>query len=167
MFLPGLETRLMKRTLAAAMMFALALTPLTAGAGTMGAISGTMRGPAGPMAGVRVNVLNTTGAIVGSATTNGSGVYALEGLPAGTYVLQAISANGSVLTTPVTTLDAAKMTATGNLAASAAAAPAAQSAAVTGSAMDAATVWWIVGASAATAGVISAIALQDDPSPTQ
>ena len=157
----------MKRTLAAAMMLALALTPLTAGAGTIGAISGTMRGPAGPMAGVRVNVLNTTGSIVGSATTNGMGVYALDGLPAGTYVLQAVGANGAVLTTAMTTLTAQKTTATSNLAASAAAAPAAQSAAVTGGSMRASTVWWIVGASAATAGVISAIAVQDDPSPTQ
>jgi hypothetical protein len=157
----------MKRTLAAAMMFALALTPLTAGAGSMGVITGTMRGPAGPMAGVRVNVLNTMGSIVSSATTNSGGTYALEGLPTGTYVLQAVSPSGAVLTTTTATLSASAMTATSNMAAAAAAAPAAQSAAVTGSQLDPTTVWWIVGASVATAGVISAIALEDDPSPVQ
>jgi hypothetical protein len=33
--------------------------------------------------------------------------------------------------------------------------------------MSSKTVWWIVGASAATAGVISAVVLKDDPSPVQ
>jgi hypothetical protein len=59
------------------------------------------------------------------------------------------------------------MKATTNLAASAAAAPAAQSVATTGSGMSPKTIWWIVGASAATAGIISAVALQSDPSPVQ
>ena len=66
----------MKRTLSVAVMFALVMTQivtLSAGAGSAGVITGTMRGPAGPVAGVRVNALNTAGTIVGSAMTNGMG----------------------------------------------------------------------------------------------
>jgi hypothetical protein len=155
----------MKRTLAIAMMIALA--PLAAGAGSMGVITGTMRGPAGPMEGVRVNALNTNGSIVGSATTSTAGTYAVEGLPQGTFVVQAVGPTGAVLTTSAATLTSATMLATTNLAASAASAPAAQSVATTSTGMSSKTVWWIVGASAATAGVISAVVLQDDPSPVQ
>jgi hypothetical protein len=157
----------MKRTVAIAMMFALGLAPLSAGAGSAGVIAGTMQGPAGPMAGVRVNALNTMGSIVGSATTNEAGSYALQGLPAGTFVVQAVSPAGTVLTTSTASLSNETMKATTNLAASAAAAPAAQSVATTGSGMSPKTIWWIVGASAATAGIISAVALQSDPSPVQ
>lgn len=154
----------MKRTLAIAMLIALA--PLAAGAGSLGVITGTMRGPAGPMTGVRVQAVNTTGSIVGSATTDASGAYALAGLPAGTFVVQAVGSNGTVLTTSTATLTDGTMTTTKHLASTAAAAaPAAQSAA-TGGSVNAKAIWWIVGASAATAGIISAVALEDDPSPS-
>lgn len=133
----------------------------------MGVITGTMRGPAGPMAGVRVNAVNSNGAIVGSATTGGNGSYELQGLPSGTFMVQAVGATGAVLSTSAATLSSADMTATTNLAASAAAAPAAQSAATTGGGMSTKAIWWVVGASAATAGVIAAVALDDDPSPAQ
>lgn len=155
----------MKRTLAVAMMIALA--PLAAGAGTLGVITGTMRGPSGPMAGVKVNVLNTSGTIVNSATTTSAGAYTLDGLPAGTFVVQAVGPNGTVLSTSLATLSGETPKATTNLAVSAAAAPAAQTAAVTNTGSNAKMIWWLVGAGAATAGIISAVALDDDPSPAQ
>ena len=150
------------------MMFALLMTPmsaLTAGAGSLGVITGTMRGPAGPVAGVRVNAVSKTGTIVGSTVTDGTGAYTLEGLPSGTFVVQAINASGVVMTTSTATVaPAAKATA--NLTASAAAAPAAQQAAVQSSGLSPKAIWWIVGAGAATTGVIAAVALNDDSSPT-
>jgi hypothetical protein len=47
------------------------------------------------------------------------------------------------------------------------AARSAQSAAVSGGGFNAQTIWWMVGASAATAGIISAVALEEDASPVQ
>jgi hypothetical protein len=132
-----------------------------------GVISGTMRGPAGPMAGVRVNALNTRGSIVGSAMTNGSGLYTLEGLPTGTFMVQAVSTSGSVMTTSTATLSTASMKSTTNLMASAAAAPAAQSVAVQSTSYNTKALWWIVGASAAAAGIIGAVAVDDDASPSR
>jgi Carboxypeptidase regulatory-like domain len=132
-----------------------------------GVISGTMRGPAGPMAGVRVNALNTRGSIVGSAMTNGSGMYTLEGLPTGTFMVQAVSTSGSVMTTSTATLSTASMKSTTNLMASAAAAPAAQSVAVQSTSYNTKALWWIVGASAAAAGIIGAVAVDDDASPSR
>jgi hypothetical protein len=158
----------MKRTLSAAVMFALLMMPfstLSAGAGTLGVITGTMRGPAGPVAGVRVNVLDKTGAIVGSTVTGGNGAYSVDGLPAGIFMLQAVSPSGTVMTTSTATVSGG-MKATTNLTASAAAAPAAQAAAVQNSGLSTKAVWWIVGAGAATTGIIAAVALNDDSSPS-
>jgi hypothetical protein len=160
----------MKRTFSALVMLAVVVTQissLSAGAGSTGVISGTMRGPAGPVAGVRVNALNNTGAIVGSAVTNGAGSYSLDGLPVGTFVVQAVSPAGSVMTTSTATLSSSAMKAVTNLSSSAVAARNAQSAAVQGGAFNTQTVWWMVGASAATAGIISAVALEEDASPVQ
>jgi hypothetical protein len=159
----------MKRTLAAVTVFALMMmqiSTLSAGAGSLGVITGSMQGPAGQVAGVRVNALNRMGAIVGSAVTNGTGSYTLEGLPAGTFVVQAVSAAGTVMSTSSATLSAASMKATTNLTASASAAPAAQAAAVQNGGLSPKAIWWIVGASAATTGVIAAVALNDDSSPS-
>jgi hypothetical protein len=150
-------------------MFALVMaqiSSLSAGSAA-GVITGAMRGPAGPMAGIRVNALNTMGSIVGSAMTNGSGIYSLEGLPAGTFVVQAVSTSGSVMTTSTATLSASSMKSTTNLIASAAAAPAAQSVAVQSTSYNTKALWWIVGASAATAGIIGAVAVDDDASPSR
>lgn len=161
----------MKRTLAVAVMFALVMaqiSTLSAGAGARGVITGTMRGPIGPVAGVRVNVLDARGSIVGTTMTNGTGAYSLDGLPSGTYMVQAVSPAGTVMTTSMATLASASMKATTNLMASAAAAPAAsQAAAVAGGALNAKMVWWMVGAGAAMAGVASAVVLQDPASPVQ
>ena len=161
----------MKRTLGAFVMLAavvIQVSSLSAGAGSTGVISGTMRGPAGPVAGVRVNALNNSGAIVGSAVTSGAGTYSLDGLPAGTFVVQAVSPAGAVMTTSTATLSSASMTSIANLtSASPVAARSAQSAAVSGNGLNAQTIWWMVGASAATAGIISAVALEEDASPVQ
>lgn len=160
----------MKRTLSVAVMLALILTQistLSAGAGSVGVITGTMRGPAGPVGGVRVNALNTVGSIVGSAMTNGMGSFTVEGLAAGTFLVQAVSPTGTVMTTSTATLSAAAMKATTNLTASAAAAPAAQSAAVTGGGFNATAIWWAIGASAAGAGIVAAVAVHDDASPSR
>ena len=155
----------MKRTLAVAMMFALLMSPistLSAGAGSLGAINGTMRGPSGPVAGVRVNVVDRMGAIVGSTVTDSTGAYSLAGLPAGTFVVQAVNATGTVMTTSTATV--AGTTATTNLMASASAAPAAQAAAVQGGGLSTKAIWWIVGAGAAGTAVIAAVAMNDDSS---
>jgi Carboxypeptidase regulatory-like domain len=159
----------MRRTLSVAVMFAVLMAQmsiLSAGSAA-GIISGTMRGPAGPMSGVRVNALNTMGSIVGSAMTNGAGMYSLEGLPAGTFMVQAVSTSGAVMTTSTATLSAASMKSTTNLMASAAAAPAAQSVAVQSTSYNTKALWWIVGASAAAAGIIGAVAVDDDASPSR
>jgi hypothetical protein len=159
----------MKRTLAAVTLFALVTAQmpiLHAGAGSSGVITGTMRGPGGPVAGVRVNALDTKGTIIGTTVMNGTGSYTLDGLPAGTFVVQAISAAGRVMTTSRATLSASAMKSTANLTASAAAAPAAQAAAVKSDSFSTLSIWWIVGASAAAAGVVGAVALHDDASPS-
>jgi hypothetical protein len=161
----------MKRTLAVAVMFALVMTQLatvSAGTGVHGVIAGTMRGPAGPVSGVRVNVLDAKGTIVGTTVTNGAGSYSLSGLPAGTFMVQAVNATGSVMTTSMTTLATPAMKSTTNLTAAAATAQGGSqvSAATTGG-FSVKTLWWVVGASAATAGLAATVALQDPASPVQ
>jgi len=51
--------------------------------------------------------------------------------------------------------------------ASAAAAPAAQSVAVQSTSYNTKALWWIVGAIAAAAGIIGAVAVDDDASPSR
>jgi hypothetical protein len=131
-----------------------------AGAGSLGVISGTMSGPAGPMAGVRVNALNNVGTVVSSTTTNAAGAYTLENVPSGKVVVQAVSPGGAVLTTSSATVSGGEVKK--NLARSAS-----QSAAAASSGISKTAIWWAVGASAATVGVVAAVALDDDPSPAQ
>ena len=161
----------MKRSVAAAMMLAVALgsvPSLSAKTGAPGVITGTMRGPAGPAAGVRVNVLNAKGAIVSSAMTSGTGAYTLDGLAAGTYTVQAVGTNGAVLSTSVVTLAADAMRASTTLLAPAAAAPqATQASAVGSTGINSQVVWWTVGATAAAAGIMAAVAVSDPASPTR
>lgn len=163
-------SRIMKRTLAAVTMFALVMaqiSTLSAGAMSNGVITGTMRGPVGPVAGVRVNVLDAKGTVVGTAITNGTGSYSLEGLPAGTFMVQAVNAAGSVVTTQLVTLANPSMKATGNLVASAAAAPAAAQAAATAGGLNSRALWWVIGASAATVGMAAAVAMEEPASPAR
>jgi hypothetical protein len=152
-------------------MFALSMTQistLSAGAGMHGVIAGTMQGPGGPVAGVRVNVLDARGSVIGTSMTNGAGAYSLDGLPAGTFVVQAVSPAGTVMTTSLATLSAPSMKATTNLTASAAQGKTAPQATAVGSGgFSAKTLWWMVGAGAATAGIVSAVALEDPASPAQ
>jgi hypothetical protein len=161
----------MKRTLAVATMLALMMSGVSnlyAGTSAQGVITGTMRGPGGPVGGVRVNVLDMKGSILGSTTTSGNGSYTLEGLPAGTFMIQAVSPTGTVMTTSVATLSSTSQKSTANLAAatSPAYSPAAgQAAAAASGSFGSKTLWWMVGAGAATAGIISAVALEDPASP--
>ena len=85
-------------------------------------------------------------------------MFSLEGLAAGTFLVQAVGPTGAVMTTSTATLSAATMKATTNLTASAAAAPAAQSAAVQAADSTPLPIWWAIGATAAGAGIISAVA---------
>jgi hypothetical protein len=160
----------MKRTLAVALMLAMMtqLAPVAAAAGAQGVITGTMRGPSGPTAGVRVNVLDAKGSIIGSTMTNGAGSYTLSGLPTGTFLVQAVSPSGAVMSTSMATISGTATKSTANLAAASAAAqdPSQVSAATTG-AMNTRALWWMIGASAATAGLAATVAMQDPASPVE
>jgi hypothetical protein len=162
----------MKRTLAVATMLALVMTGvsnLSAGTIAQGVISGTMRGPGGPAGGGRVNVLDMKGTILATTTTSGNGSYTLEGLPSGTFMIQAVNSNGTVMTTSMATLSSTTMKSTANLAASSspAYASAGQAAAAASGSFGSKTLWWMVGAGAATAGIVSAVALEDPASPVR
>lgn len=158
----------MKRSVAAAMMLTLALgsvPALSAKTNAPGVITGTMQGAA---TGVRVNVLNANGAVVTSALTDASGAYTLDGLQAGTYTVQAVAANGAVLSTSVVTLGSDAMRASTALLAPAAAAPQANQASAVGSTgVSSKVIWWTVGATAAAAGIMATVATSDPASPTQ
>jgi hypothetical protein len=142
---------------------------LEAGTSAQGVITGTMRGPGGPAGGVRVNVLDMKGSILATTTTSGNGSYTLEGLPSGTFMIQAVNPNGTVMTTSVATLGSRSMKSTADLAASSspAYAPAGQAAAAASGSFGSKTLWWMVGAGAATAGIVSAVALEDPASPVR
>jgi hypothetical protein len=114
-----------------------------------------------------VNVLDGKGSIVGSTTTNGAGAYSLGGLPSGTYMVQAVSATGAVMSTSLATLGTSTPKSTANLTASAAPAQGGQASAVASGAMNTKTLWWMIGASAATAGLAATVAMQDPASPAQ
>src|SRR5688500_14338044 len=65
-----------------------------------GVITGTVMGANGtPLAGATVNVLNSAGSIIGSTVTGATGGFSLSGFVPGTYVVNALSANGAVIST--------------------------------------------------------------------
>ena len=105
----------MKRFLAVTVVAALlALTPVSPGraqAQLIGVITGTAAGPAGPLAGVTVNVMNAAGQIVGTTVTTTAGTFSVSGLAAGTFSVNVVSATGAVLSTSTATLAAGAMTA--------------------------------------------------------
>jgi hypothetical protein len=160
----------MKRVLA--LMVALALmggqilsTAQTAGTGV---ITGTISGPSGPLVGATVQVLDSTGTVVATATTAQAGTFSVTGLTAGTFTVQTVGVNGAILGTTNATLAAGSMSATvtvsataGTLAGSAVAATAA---AGTAAGVSSTTVLIAVGAAAAAAGTAGIIATKENPS---
>lgn len=131
----------------------------------VGSIAGVISGPGGPLQGLTVNVVNAAGQAVGTATTAADGSYAIGNIPAGTYTVQAVSANGSVLATSMATISAGATAATANITLTASQLAAAGVAAGTGGRLSTAAILGIVAGAGAT--VATVIALRDDPSATQ
>jgi len=136
-------------------------------AGT-GVITGTTSGPTGPLVGATVQVLDSTGSVVATATTAQAGAFSVTGLTAGTFTVETVGLNGAILGTTNATLAAGSMSATvtvsataGTLAASAVAATAA---AGTAAGISSTTVLIAVGAAAAAAGTAGVIATKENPS---
>lgn len=129
------------------------------------AITGTMRGVAGTMAGVRVNVLTNDGTIIGTVTTNQQGQYLVDRMPAGRLAVQGITSAGTVTTTSAVCALGKKVVA--DLNTPAAAAQMAQSAGATAGSFGHKAVWWMVGSGAATAGVLGVVSTRDDASPSR
>ena len=134
----------------------------------IGVITGTISGPSGPLVGATVQVLNSAGTVVGTATTAQAGAFSVAGLSAGTFTVQSVAVNGAFLGTTNATLATGSMSAAvtvsataGTLAASAVAATAA---AGTGAAVSSTTVLIAVGAAAAAAGTAGIIATKESPS---
>jgi len=136
-------------------------------AGT-GVITGTTSGPTGPLVGATVQVLDSTGSVVATATTAQAGAFSVTGLTAGTFTVETVGLNGAILGTTNATLAAGSMSATvtvsataGTLAASAVAATAA---AGTAAGISSTSVLIAVGAAAAAAGTAGVIATKENPS---
>ena len=160
----------MKRVLA--LMVALALMggqiSSTAQIAGTGVITGTISGPSGPLVGATVQVLDSTGTVVATATTAQAGAFSVTGLTAGTFTVQTVGVNGAILGTTNATLAAGSMSAAvtvsataGTLATSAVAATAT---AGTVAGISSTTVLIAVGAAAAAAGTAGIIATKENPS---
>jgi hypothetical protein len=63
-----------------------------------GTVSGVVTGPNGALAGLKVNILDSNGAVVGTATTSATGAYSVAGLPLGSYTVQVVGKNGVAAT---------------------------------------------------------------------
>lgn len=112
----------MKRLLASALVFALAMSApanvFAAGkaiAQTNGAISGTATVDGKPLGNVTVRLRNVdNGSLVGETKANAQGQFSFSGLGPGNFVVETIGPNGTILgTSPVIALTAAAMVATG------------------------------------------------------
>lgn len=107
----------MKKLIASALVFALAVlvAPMNLIALQAGAISGVASVDGKPLANVTVRLRNIdTGQLVGNTTANASGQFSFTGLPQGNFVVETVSANGTILGTSATiSLTAAAMTAAG------------------------------------------------------
>ena len=116
----------MKRLVLTTLIVMFALGPqaqVGAGAQQSGVIAGTVTGANGaPLAGATVNIVNSSGTIIGSAVTGATGGFSLSGFVPGTYAINVLSATGAVISTGSAMLAAGAMTATVSLSASAAAA---------------------------------------------
>jgi hypothetical protein len=147
------------------------MPPLPARAQAAGVITGTVNGPAGPLASVTVQVLNAEGMIVGSATTGFDGRFAVSRLPPGTYTVQTLGSTGQVMATTIATLGAGAMTASVLVSATAAAlagtAIAAGGAAAAGAAaggLGAATIVTSLAVAASAAGIVTVVVTADEAS---
>lgn len=106
----------MKKLLASVLCIALAMTMapinlIAAGrAFQAGQISGVATLEGKPIPNVRVRLRNVdSDQLVGDMTANGAGEFAFTGLPAGNYVVETVSGNGTLLGTSAVALTAATM----------------------------------------------------------
>ena len=75
-----------------------------------GAISGVASLEGKPIPNVTVRLRNVdTGQLVGNTTANAAGEFSFTGLPAGNFVVETVSANGTILGTSAVALTAATM----------------------------------------------------------
>ena len=93
----------MKQLLSTAVVVALVasfgLTLLAGAQAVNGAVSGVVSDPGGPIGSVKVNIVNSSGAVPGSTVTSSLGAYVFGNLPAGTYTIQVVDNAGNVLGT--------------------------------------------------------------------
>jgi hypothetical protein len=155
------------RSIFGGLLVVVALVAVTYGQST-GSVAGVVSGPNGPLSNLVVNVINVdTGAVVATSTTGADGGYSFANLPPGNYTVQATNTSGSVLGTR-NVLIASGVVATINISLTAsqlAAAGIAAGGAAAGGGLSTGAILGIAGATAA--GIGTAIALRDDPSPTQ
>jgi carboxypeptidase family protein len=159
----------MKRVLALIFAFTLVAGQLFSIAQTtgVGVITGTVSGPSGPMVGATVQVLDSAGAVVGTATTTEAGAFSVTGLSAGTFTVQTVGINGAILGATNATLAAGSMSVAVTLSATAgalAASAVAVTAVAHGAAFSSTTVLAAVGAAAAAAGTAAVIASKPNAS---
>ena len=141
---------------------------------TNGAISGVATVDGKPLANVTVRLRNVdTGQLVGNTTANGQGQFSFSGLGPGNFVVETVSANGTILgTSTAIALTTTAMVATnitvGTSAAALAAAGGAGAAvgggAAAGGGLSATAI--TIGAIAAGLGVTGIIIAMDDSSPS-
>lgn len=147
---------------------ALALAVVAHGQAT-GTIAGVVSGPGGPLAGVTVNIVNSSGQVVGTAVTSSNGSYSVANLPPGNYTVQVAASNGKVMGT-ATGVATAGLTATVNVTLTddqlaAAGIAAGGGGAGGGGGLSTKTILIIAGTTGAAIGTY--VWLKDDPSPTQ
>ena len=110
----------MKKLIASALVFALAIAAapinlIAAERFQAGIVSGVASVDGKPLANVTGRLRNIdTGQLVGNTTASANGSFSFSGLPAGNFVVETVSANGTILGTSTTiVLAAGAMAATG------------------------------------------------------
>jgi hypothetical protein len=104
----------MKKLVASVLAFALTLTMspinLIAAVRQTGQISGIASLEGKPIPNTTVRLRNVdSGQLVGNTTTNAAGEFSFTGLPEGNFVVETVSANGTILGTSAVSLTAATM----------------------------------------------------------
>src|SRR5262245_152555 len=157
---------IMRRILAIAVIFTLFAghaSGLQAQA-TSGTIQGTLTGNAGPLAGVKVNIFSVDGQVMRANTTTApDGSFAIEGLPPGRYLVQAVTRDGDVLSTTITTVSVENPSAVVKMSAAANQAKATGVSAAGVGKFRATTLAAVI-SSAATIGVFAVVGTGDDAS---